>query len=215
MEQYQLLENFRAPLWPDGWEDPALPSLHLNDVLCDVNIYLVLHLLSNWLSHSTLQFPGSREEAGLHTQQGWTLWTLVSSFYTFLHMFWFCLLSTNHEVHINSLFLGKLEFVDLKGCYFMFGFSDFIKHEKRNNFHYSIRLPSKMSWMKFFAALAWQWHAMHMSPGLHDSSSFIFLSLLIERIKINFFMQPQNECIFDTKYSPLLFNLSQVLIGGV
>ena len=54
---------------------------------------------------------------------------------------------------------------------------------------------------------------MHMSPGLHDSSSFIFLSLLIERIKINFFMQPQNECIFDTKYSPLLFNLSQVLIG--
>ena len=26
-------------------------------------------------------------------------------------------------------------------------------------------------------------------------------------------MQPQNECIFDTKYSPLLFNLSQVLIG--
>ena len=26
-------------------------------------------------------------------------------------------------------------------------------------------------------------------------------------------MQPQNECIFDTKYSLLLFNLSQVLIG--
>ena len=67
--------------------------------------------------------------------------------------------------------------------------------------------------MKLFLSSAWQRHAMHMSPGLHDSSSFIFLSLLIERIKINFFMQPQNECIFDTKYSPLLFNLSQVLIG--
>ena len=55
----------------DGWEDPALPSLQLNEVLCDVNIYPVLHLLSNWPSHSTLQFPGSREEAGLHSQQSW------------------------------------------------------------------------------------------------------------------------------------------------
>ena len=142
MEQYQLLENFRAPLWPDGWEDPALPSLHLNEVLCDVNIYLVLHLLSNWLSHSTLQFPGSREEAGLHTQQGWILWTLVCILPFFTHVLFF------YTIHWCPL-LGKIRACRFERMLFPVWFSDFIQHEKRNNFHYSIRLPSKMSWMKF------------------------------------------------------------------
>ena len=105
----------------DGWEDPALPSLHLNEVLCDVNIYLVLHLLSNWPSHSTLQFPGSREEAGLHTQQGWTLWTIVSSFTLFYSCLDLVCFPSNTRY---SLIHWKLELLDLNGCYSLFVFSD-------------------------------------------------------------------------------------------
>ena len=131
----------------DGWEDPALPSLHLNEVLCDVNIYLVLHLLSNWLSHSTLQFPGSREEAGLHTQQGWILWTLVCILPFFTHVLFF-------TQYIDVLFLGKLELVDSKGCYSLFDLVTLYSMKKETIFIIQFVFPPKWVEWNFYSALA-------------------------------------------------------------
>ena len=133
--------------WRMRGEDSALPSLHLNEVLCDVNIYLVLHLLSNWLSHSTLQFPGSREEAGLHTQQGWILWTLVCILPFFTHVLFF-------TQYIDVLFLGKLELVDSKGCYSLFDLVTLYSMKKETIFIIQFVFPPKWVEWNFYSALA-------------------------------------------------------------